>query len=362
MSKARKKWHETLYTYVWVFNTERGLCVSIRFPHNIGVVYDLGRSNEFSPISFIEDNIAPCLNKCYNNASIAQCFLSHPHTDHISDIVAVSDESRKVYPHLLTCPNDKADDEAVDFSRLENEDNKIILEKYRESYSKRNLPLQTLNADTAISYAYAPNVEYGFYYVRPPRVAEIHEADDHLYGNGLSLVLYLRHGNQSLLIPGDVTPDVMKEILAETQYVEKRYTKFSKADASNQADWHLKNSSQPSLKDLLSQRGLSVLIAPHHGLESCYSEELFKAIRDNKPMLNVISEKRHLSESDGRVDARYQSEFGASGLKVDIDGSTEKRYSVSTREGHHILIIFRGTDGAPHVYLRKEPSDLLDIS
>jgi len=29
----------------------------------------------------------------------------------------------------------------------------------------------------------------------------------------LSLVFYLRHGKNSVVIPGDITPDVMKELL-----------------------------------------------------------------------------------------------------------------------------------------------------
>ena len=37
---------------------------------------------------------------------------------------------------------------------------------------------------------------------------------------------------------------------------------------------------------------LTVLIAPHHGLESCYSPERFGAMKGGKPRLNILSERR----------------------------------------------------------------------
>lgn len=353
-----KEWHKTFYTYIWVFNTGRGLSVCIRLPHNVGIVYDLGCGDDFSPANFICEKIAPRFAK-YGKCRIAQCVISHPHADHFSEIDAFSNSESCLYPYLLTCPNDKGSDDAVDFDRLETKDNAELLKKYRNSYKERNLPLQTICSD--IVDCPVPNVEYGIYYVRPSQVSDIHENDDHMYGNGLSIVLYLRHGHQSLLIPGDITPESMSELLKDSENVEKRYTYFSNAPHGIPEDFHMATSTQPALSDLLCKRGLSILVAPHHGLASCYSDELFKAMKNGKPLLNIISEKRHLSDSDGKVDPRYQSEKGASGLKVDVDGQVENRYSVSTRDGHHILVVFRGTDGAPHVYLRSNPEDLLTI-
>lgn len=352
------KWHQTFYTYVWIFNTGRGLSICIRLPHNVGIIYDLGSSDDFSPTGFIRKHIAPHLTQ-YQKHHIAQCVMSHPHADHISEIDTVLSDGKipSLYPYFLTCPNDKAPGQEVDLSRLENENNKDLLDKYRSSYAKRNPPLQTIRNDVPCRI---PNVEYGLYYVVPPRVDVIHKASDQLYGNGLSLVLYVRHGNQTLLMPGDITPEVCDAVIDGLKYVEKRYTIFGQSNATG--DWHATTSDQPALQTLLRDRGLSVLVAPHHGLESCFSKKLFDSIGGGKPMINVISEKCHLSESDGKVDARYQNKDGAFGLEVDVEGTIEEqRYSVSTRDGHHILLIFRGTDGVPRVYLRRNPEDLLEI-
>ncbi|HOX57888.1 MAG TPA: hypothetical protein PLC99_13455 [Verrucomicrobiota bacterium] len=376
MSKPEKRWYETFYTYIWVFNTGRGLSILIRLPNNIGILYDLGNSKEFSPCDFIAKHIAPHLTKYKageTSTSIAQCILSHPHADHIREIDAIHLQTDKdgqettspeLRPALLTCPNDKGDqdndqddDQKVDFTRIKRDDNAELIEKYKSSYSKRQLPLQTIES----CGSNVPNVEYGVYYLKPGEVATEHPKTDQDYTNGLSILFYLRHGNQSILIPGDVTPEVMSRILEDDDGVEKRYTYFRKVPRAILDDFHKTTSTQPSLSDLLSDRGLSILVAPHHGLESGFSEKFFETIYGNKTRLNVISEKRHENEDAGTVDPRYQSSDNASGLKVNIDGKQQDCFSVTTRNGHHILIIFKGTDNTPHVYLRKNPKDLLEI-
>lgn len=352
---ARPQWACSQKTYIWIFNTGRGLSICVRLPHNLGVIYDLGTSDDFSPAEFIEENIAPYLTK-YLSKSIAQCFLSHPHQDHICEMAAIADDSSILSPSLLTCPNDKAQGEKVDFARIANKKNKEMIDKYRNLYNDRNPPLRTLGKDVSCNV----DVEYGFYYLVPPSVGRIHPSNDHHYGNGLSLVMYLKHGSQSILIPGDVTPDVLKCVIDGIDGTEKRYTVFNSSFYSN-TTWREKTSNQPTLKQLLQAHGLSVLVAPHHGLESCYSEKLFETMKDNKPLINVISEKRHLSDSDGIVDGRYQHESGAKGLYVNIEGRNEKRYSVSTRNGQHILVVFDGTSD-PKIYLRQDPNELLSVA
>jgi hypothetical protein len=354
-----KSWHETFYTYIWLFKVGRGLAVCIRLPHNVGILYDLGRDDTFSPTDFIAKNIAPKL-ATYNGERIAQCVMSHPHADHIAEVEnVISHDQRKplLYSSLITCPHDKLEIEKLDFRRIENEDNEALIRAYKTSYEGRTPPLQTIRSIVPCT---VPNVEYGIYYMVPPSVTKIHPSNDQDYGNGVSIVLYLRHGNQSVLIPGDVTPQVCKDILNCGDTVERRYTRFS-ARSADDGDSYERNSNQPKLGDLLRTRGLSVLVAPHHGLESGYSPELFGAIKGGKPMINVIVEKRHLSESDGSVHPNYSSRDGATGLSVDIEGKREARYSVSTRNGQHILMVLKGTDAAPQILLREDPMQLLGI-
>lgn len=357
MATSNNVWTKTLFTYMWVFNVGRGLSVCVRLPNNIGILYDLGSSEDFSPADFVAKEMTPTFAK-YSDRSLSQLFMSHPHADHIAEVGKVTPKG-ELDAALVTCPNEKCAEEAVDWSRLERDDNRDLLAAYRKTYESRNPPLQTLQRDKTTCWV--PNVEYGLYYMRPPLVSKEHEASDQHYGNGLSLVVYLRHGHQSVLIPGDLTPEVMRRLLPAQQGIEKSYTYLSGEPAGTPNDFYSRTSSQPSLKTVLGDRGLTILLPPHHGLESCYSEDLFNAIKGGKPMLNVISEKRHTGENDGSIHPRYQREDGAIGSTVDNEGKQEFSYSVSTRNSQHILIVLEGTKPRPRVYLRANPYALLNI-
>ena len=93
-----------------------------------------------------------------------------------------------------------------------------------------------------------------------------------------------------------------------------------------------------------------------------FADTLFpkRLLKDEKPRLVVISEKRHTGQNDGSVDSRYHGGTGASGLSVDIDGNATDRYSVSTRNDHHVLIKFDPSQQDPVVILRSDPEELLD--
>ncbi len=354
-----KRWWQTFFTYVWVFNTGRGLAVCVRFPHDVGLLYDLGSSERFSPTGFIAEHIKPRL-RTFGNCPVGQVVLSHPHADHIAEISAIAEKS-SCYPKLLTCPHDKGPDEGpderVNFTRVNNPASAAdLVEEYREVFKPRRLPLQTIESETDNP---VPNVEYGIYYLRPPECDKLHPEDDQAYSNAMSLVLYIRHGLQSVLIPGDITPEAMERVLAGGKGVEKRYTYFGDLPKGMPNSINLCTSSQPDLGDLLSERGLTLLVAPHHGLESGFCEALFDCMKGGKPTLNIISEKRHLKDTDGKVDTNYQGEDGAHGVKVDVEGTVEDRYSVSTRDGHHILAVLRGTQPRLEVRLRKDAEELL---
>lgn len=356
-------WRDTYFSYIWIFNVGRGLSIFIRTALNHGIIYDFGSSEDFSPIEFIEDNIIPYLYE-YKGKKIAQTIISHPHLDHISEIESLIDSDSPFNAVLHTCPHDKYDedypDERIDWERVNNptgSEEKIKI--YRSLYEdeKRELPLQTIQYDSEHS---VPDLEYGIYYIRPPTLNDLFPKDDQNYTNGTSLVFFFRHGLHTLLIPGDIPPSAMDFLLKERSGCEKRYTIFSRIESQNHPDWHIETSDQPSLKGCLQQQGLSILVAPHHGLESGYSETLYNSILGGKPQLVIISEKRHLSPSDGQVDERYQTEEGAEGISINIEGTIRSRYSISTRNGHNILIIFKGTSGSPKVFAEREPEKLLD--
>jgi len=356
--------------FVWIFNVGRGFASFIRLPQNIGILCDMGRSDEFSPRDFIFKNIVPKLDKYSADGKerlLAQLILSHPHLDHINEVEprVGEEEDTSGFPdaHLWTCPHDndlrredatRYQDEKVDFQRITNPgDAKTKVESYRTAYRDRRPPLQSIPRGNYCE----GGLEYGIFYVRPPECARIHDGNDQDYSNAISLVVYFRYQQNSILIPGDVTPEALAYILSGDAKVERRWTSF---DPSTQ-DSVLKaeGQKQVGLGECLRNSGLTILVAPHHGLESGYRDDLYDYCRDGKPDLVLVSEKSHTSETDGKVHPRYQSENGANGLSVNVGGNAETRRSVSTREGH-ILVVFP-CGGKPRVYVRSDPEALLDV-
>lgn len=355
---ATPTWRSSQKTHILIFSINRGLSVFIRTPMNQGLLYDLGASEDSSPTDFLEKKVLPHITE-YKKSKLSQIVISHPHSDHISEInsIAAAKKGSCFYPSLHTCPHDKDGNEKLNFGRITNpKSSEGLVADYRSIYSDRNLPLQTITYDADRS---VPNVSYGLYYVRPPEVERLFPKNDQEYSNGVSIVLYYRHGRHTVLIPGDINPDVMKHLLDEKPGSEKRFSELDRNLVAKNPDWPLKNGAQPSLKELMNG-GLSILVAPHYGLESGFSQELYDSIGGGKPQLVAISEKRHGNDNDGTVDTRYSTEKGASGLDVWVDGAKEFRRKVSTQNGHHILIEFQGTGGLPAVYLEKNPEKLLD--
>jgi hypothetical protein len=353
-------WKDSLATHIWIFSVGRGNAAFIRTGLNQGFILDMN-ATDFDPAAFIKRVFLKKLDP-YNGSPIAQAILSHPHADHVAQCAELA-KGEDLYPTLLTCPHSKdfkdgtPSKEKVNWDRIKNHDkDKQLVETYKKLFESRALPLQTIQFSSSRSI---PNLEYAIYYNRPPVCEKLHETDDNAYGNSTSIMFYLRHGSNSILFPGDMTPEGMKNILDEGDGVEKRYTVFNRKWAEANSQSHLKTDSQPSLKKLLGDRGLTILVAPHHGLESCYSPELYGAIGGGKPRLVVISERRLVHENDGKTDERYQrKDVGAAGVSVHRDGKAELCYSLTTKHGHHILIVFESS-GGPQVYAEKDPNKML---
>jgi len=363
---SNMSWHTSSCTQIWVFSVGRGTAAFVRTGLNQGFIIDMGKNDDFDPAAFIEKEFIPKLAPYPATAgnSIAQAILSHPHTDHIASCEMLLD-GNALYPSLLTCPHDKdfpdgkPSDEKLNWSRIVNRDGSDdVIATYKKLYENRSIPLQTIQYNASLTIPY---LQYGIYYLRPPICETLHESNDNHYGNSTSIMAYFRHGNQSILFPGDMTPEGMKQVLDEGEGSQKRYTCFDLSVSRKHPKWHLETCDQPSLNSLLKSLGLTILVAPHHGLESCYSSELYDALKGNKPELVVISERRHVNENDGYIDGRYQSEDGSSGLNVEVDGKAENRRSITTVNSQHILIIFSGA-GAPKIYADKDIDKLLRIA
>jgi hypothetical protein len=152
---------------------------------------------------------------------------------------------------------------------------------------------------------------------------------------------YFRFNNSSILMPGDIMASGMKRALSvgcESRIVgDGIHDRF----ATQSAD--------PETFRKWVNKGCSVLIAPHHGLESAYSPEFFLSlpVKDPRVGLVVVSDKAEPGPNDGTVHPNYQKREAAKvrGLRVrSQNDALEECLSVTTRKHGHCLVGLRGTD------------------
>lgn len=333
---------------LYLFNVGRGLSILIKTPQNQIIIYDAGSTEGFSPVEDIynsEDFFSEMSE--YEERKIAQFIISHPHLDHISDLTEENALFLQENSSLITCQNDKEDpdylDYKIDFSLINNPNEDCNqLENFRNLYSERKLPLVTMNSNVD-----GVDFKFGYYYLTHKQIDEhirssrekkdydddYSENEKQDYTNSLSIVLYIYYLGNSILIPGDITPWALEEILKGN--CEKRFTNYKKIKSDiTRKNWTSKTCDQPKLGTLL-QQGLTFLVAPHHGLKSGYCKYLFDLLGEHKPKVILISEKSE-SANSGSVADQYQNSTCSTGI---YDEATEKiRWSLTTRKDGNIKI------------------------
>lgn len=336
---------------LYLFNVGRGLSILIKTPQNQIIIYDAGSTDGFSPIENIysSDDFFSEMNE-YGQRKIAQFIISHPHLDHISDLTDENAAFLQNNSSLITCQNDKDDpdylDHKIDFSLINNpKDNCNQIENFKDLYLERKLPLVTMNSDID-----GIDFKFGYYYLTHKQIdkhirsarqnkdfgADYSENEKQDYTNSLSIVLYMNYLGNSILIPGDITPWALEEILKGN--CEKRFTNYKKIKSDiTRENWTSKTCDQPKLGTLLSQ-GVTILVAPHHGLKSGYCQYLFDLLKEKKPEVILISEKTASSNS-GSIAKQYQDGSCSNGIRNKDPG--EKRWSLTTRKDGNIKITIK---------------------
>ena len=279
------------------------------------VMIDIGSGNGFSPVNnFLLPLIAKGkFTKSQHNQEkyhLDQLFLSHLDNDHVSDYA----EFRKYFqPDFMTCPNKNP---------KQNDDFKINDELVGEIEDSKKLVLEDMDGRSPNSPNH-PHMseenplisivnEIDLYYIKPSE-CESNELLKTNYTNIISLVLFIKLGSKTILIPGDLSKEGMQYLI----------------------------DTNPGLKKELADLGVDYYIAPHHGLQTSFSEYFFQTINGNKTRLNIISEKvrtENSNENRSDVDSRYYREEYSTGLN-----SLNQR-GVKTSMGH--IVIDLTTDDA----------------
>ena len=274
------------------------------------VIIDLGAGNGFSPVNDFLIKLFEIRKLKFNQNNshfgryyIDQVFLSHLDKDHISDFEKFD---KFFYTGLLTSPNDNPNQ--LEIYRV----NRSLL---GQEYSVRTMVLDQMRKRTTSHPGYpdlsqsspliSGNSSIALFYITPNECETNHDLSSG-YQNNISLVLYIMKDDKTLLLPGDL-------LKSGVEYLIDRDRRF---------------------KHILETYGVDYLIAPHHGLQTSFSQELFNTINGKKSRLNIISEKTRpieSSESRSNVDSRYYSKDYSTGL------NTLGQNAVKTSNGHIII-------------------------
>lgn len=300
-----------------IFNVGGAFSSYIEFD-NKKLLIDIGKSQSFNPIL---DFLFPVYVKENNEKSdfsqekfrIDQLIISHPHNDHISSI---SDFDKYFHPDLLTCPNDNdgmPEGHKINWNLFEKSSN---IDKLREMLVGRQPPLRTTCDQNEF-----------IYYIPTKECEENPLLFDESYCNNIGIVVFLIVNQHRVFFPADIQKEGMIELLDK--------------------NFNLRN----KLKG-----GVDVLIAPHHGLRSSFSTEMFAEMKNNKTnRLNIVSEK--INTNDNReVDSRYSTYDYCEGNNN--IGGTDNHYQVKTSRGH-ILIDYSNIT-APNFEIITDNTELIE--
>jgi len=290
-------------------------------------IMDIGAGNNFSPV---KDFLLPLYNAKFPDVAgrhdIDQLLISHLDADHISDY---KNFDEYFHPYLLTVPSDHpniAENLKVSRDKIaDNETVDLIMQHMRSRHpgDDDSNPIWVCDPETML-LSYIPAEECD-------ELDRKSDSEYPNYKNNLSLILHVRINGHSILFTGDIMKDGMNHLLETND----------------------------TFKDIVSNLGVDILIAPHHGLDTSFPNSLFQTIKNNKVRLNIISEKKNVkSDSDNRhnVDTRYYSSDFSTGMNV-LNGQTGTQYGVITSPGH--IVIDFDTAATPVVKRVSTNEDLI---
>lgn len=310
-----------------VFNVGGALSVYMDI-NGTKIISDIGKGANFNPVT---DFLAPLASR--NNYPtdpqgkfiIDQLIISHPHGDHIS---AIEDFNDNFSPCLLTCPNDKPNNDPrdiLDFTKFN--ENLAAIKLLRKMYQNRDLPLTTKFQEN--------NSDKQFlFWIKPQDVNTDKDLNSNgeSYQNNVSLVSMFEINGYWLLLPGDMMKHGMSKLInAGTKFFKK-----------------------------LSIHGIDILVAPHHGLQSSFSTHLFDTIPGHKTRcLNIIPEKPNNEAENRNVDSRYFSKEYCDGNNNLASANGESQnYGRKTSSGH-ICIDFENIP-YPKIQIINDTEELLN--
>jgi len=279
-----------------IWDVQHGSATYMRTPNGTHIVKDLGtgsfgeKDRKFSPLIHLKNK--------YDISQLDYVIISHPHKDHIDDILNFD----KLSPRVFCRPKHLSSEDIMKDAR---EEDKPLFEKYLEINDRYNQPVP--DSENPSLPANNGGVEIANFHPKKSSTTNL---------NNHSIVTIISYADSKIIIPGDNEPSSWKELLENESFIK-------------------------------SIRDSDIFVAPHHGRESGYCPEIFEYF---KPYLTIISDD---VETDTSATDRYSKL--SQGWKVHHrDGSaSEERKCVTTRNDGFIVIDFgTNSDGKPYISVK----------
>lgn len=276
-----------LQFYIW--DVKRGDCILVKGPEE-NVLIDVGGNSEFSPSKHIHNN---------HGTDIDSLIISHPDEDHIEDLPNFVDEyspnsiywSRPVssIPYIKHRKEnrypDKESYQEIAGAFLEHFDKD---EYDDEDYQDSSSPIKSERNKGAVTYT-SYRLSRDKLGLTP---AEELDDDKGVNLNSLSYLTVVKYNGFKLVTMGDLEENAIETLIGYDEVAN----------------------------DL---EGTDVLIAPHHGLDSSYTSELFNYFT---PDIVAISDA---GSADSSAQGKYYQQADGKTVARRND-SAETRYTVST--------------------------------
>ena len=258
-----------------IWDVQHGSASYIRTPNNQHIAIDLGTG------SWSDSTFSPLRHLKNRGVTQLDCvIITHPHSDHLDDISNFND----LNPRVLHIPN-HISEASIRKSNRDIDSN--IISKYIEISKRYNGPVLT-------NPLYSTNNGGADIQTFVPTGCSESNINNH------SIVTVLSYAGSKILIPGDNEPASWKELLQRNDFISA-----------------IKNT--------------DILVAPHHGRDSGFCNELFDYI---SPILTIISDGRFCDTS---ATGRYANK--TQGCTVyRRNGGTVERKCVTTRNDGVVLI------------------------
>lgn len=267
-----------------VWDVQLGLAIHVKAPNGKYIVIDLGTGTY---------NTSPLRKRMFDN--IAYMIITHPHLDHISDILNFDINAPKILcrPPLLT------NEEVMEGVR---QCDRAKFEKYCQINDRYNSPVKYDDEN----YTGNPN-NYGGLEIQTFSTSLC----DHSNFNNFSIITVFEFSGIKIVVCGDNEKDSFDVLMRRSDF----------KDAVRWAD---------------------VLVAPHHGRESAYHSEFVSLVN---PRITIISDT---TKSDASaVDKYTQRSRGwtvrgeeRKCLTTRNDGNITVEFGESTTPGRSVLGIY----------------------